>query len=823
MTNNNRPRSRKQGESTSTSGVNKRDRAGSGRVGNQDYGRKPVTNRPSGTGHSGFGGGRDDRHGNDDRGVYRSAPRGSSYIRVPVRRRRGGGFFRILVFLFIAFFVVSCIGNMMSQMAGTGNNPAPTNTPVTQPASTATFNPPVTTYTETSMNEVNTAVPSGVRDKYTTFIGGGKDQVTVLIYIIGSDLESNYGMATNDINEMVYAEHSDNVNIIIQTGGTKRWRNNVMTAGTNQRWKITDKALITLDRNVGNKRMTDPATLTEFIQWGTAQYPANRYMLILWDHGGGSVSGYGHDQVYPNTPMTVDRLAQALDAGGVKFDFIGFDACLMANAETAIVCSQYADYLIASEETEPGTGWYYTDWLTNLARNPSLPTVEVGRQIIDSFVVQTAKSGRREKTTLSIIDLAEFQAYIPPKLGVFATDVTAAIQGDSYREVANARSVTNEFGQANKLDQIDIVHFCENIGTQSAKELADAVKSCVKYNRVNNMTNAYGLSIYFPYRTAGQVNTVMTLYDRIGMEAAYSDAVRSFATLESSGQVYSSGTSNSMFDLLGGAPASNGQTYDMYDFLNVLLGGAQETPQPSQTDDLLTLLQLLGGMRAIDTDSLENYAGQIDRAHVDSEALEYSKVDGRTVLSLDEDQWSLINRLALNVWVDDGEGGYIDLGLDNVFDFDDYGNLLAEYDNTWLSVNDHIVAYYVDKEMYPTDDTYIIEGYIPALLNGERVNILVQFTEEDIYGEILGAQLIYDTGVESKGLVEIVAGDEIDFLCDYYDYDGNFDDVWTLKGTLVVGDEGVHTGVTTIEGDIYYSYVLTDIYNARHWTPMLRN
>ena len=373
MTNSNRPRSRKKGEATSTSQVNKRDRVDTGRVGNQSYDRKPVDRG----GHTGGFAGRD----RDDEPVTRGVSygnRSSNYYSAPPRRRGGNPLIKILVFLLIAFMLSRCISTMLSSMSDTIDTPTQTQTPVQQNTTAATFNPPVTTYTDTTMTTADTTVADGIRDRFTTILGNGQDKVTILIYICATDLESNYGMATNDINEMVYATHSDNVNILLQTGGTKRWRNTIMKTGTNERWKVTDRALIALDRAVGNKRMTDPNTLAEFIQWGTKQYPANRYMLILWDHGGGSVSGYGYDQVYPNQSMTLDKVAQALEAGGVKFDFIGFDACLMGNTETALVCSRYADYLIASEETEPGTGWYYTDWLTSLANTPSMSTVEIG-------------------------------------------------------------------------------------------------------------------------------------------------------------------------------------------------------------------------------------------------------------------------------------------------------------------------------------------------------------------------------------------------------------------------------------------------------------
>ena len=84
--------------------------------------------------------------------------------------------------------------------------------------------------------------------------------------------------------------------------------------------------------------------------------------------------------------MSLAGISQALSRGGVKFDFIGFDACLMATVENALMLNEYADYMIASEETEPGYGWYYTDWLNALGSNPSIPTEELGQKIVDDFV-----------------------------------------------------------------------------------------------------------------------------------------------------------------------------------------------------------------------------------------------------------------------------------------------------------------------------------------------------------------------------------------------------------------------------------------------------
>ncbi len=323
----------------------------------------------------------------------------------PVKRKKKGGlsFFKIFLIIAIVLFLMNMLGMCGGGTSDNNNGgftvatatPRPTATPkptaTPNPQSNAAsvsghWNPQQTDYVDASTSAVTTTVASGAREKYTKLKGNGNDTVTLLVYMCGTDLETNYGMATSDLNEMAYATHSDKVNIIVETGGTKRWKNSVVSSGTNQRWMISDRSVIALDKNVGRRAMTDPSSLSDFIRWGVDNFPADRYFLILWDHGGGSLQGYAHDEYFPNDTMTLDEVSKALKDGGVKFDAIGFDACLMGNLETAIAVEPYADYLIASEETEPGNGWYYTNWVTTLAKNSSTPTTELGKQIIDDFI-----------------------------------------------------------------------------------------------------------------------------------------------------------------------------------------------------------------------------------------------------------------------------------------------------------------------------------------------------------------------------------------------------------------------------------------------------
>ena len=402
-----------------------------------------------------------------------------------------------------------------------------------------------------------TTVSGEAREKYTTIKGNGKDVYTIMVYMCGTDLESNYGMATNDLNEMLKAKVGDNVNLIVETGGCKTWQNSVMSNKTNQRYQITSKGLVALDQNVGKKAMTDASTLYDFIKFCKTNFPANRNALILWDHGGGSLSGYGHDQLYISKgSMPLDQLYKALKQADMKFDFIGFDACLMGTLETAVATEPFADYLIGSEETEPGVGWYYTEWLNILSKNTSMPTVEIGKKIIDDFTTVCAKQ-TSDATTLSIVDLAEFSGTVPNALSDFSKSVSSLVDSNNYKTIANARANTREFSRANRLNQIDLIDFANRIGTKEAKALVTALSGAIKYNRTSrSMTNAYGISTYFPNQSNNGVSSMLSINNNIGMNTDYSDAIKNYASLQTGGQILPSsfgygGTGSLLESLLG--------------------------------------------------------------------------------------------------------------------------------------------------------------------------------------------------------------------------------------------------------------------------------
>ena len=124
--------------------------------------------------------------------------------------------------------------------------------------------------------------------------------------------------------------------------------------------------------------------------------------------------------------------------------------------------------------------------------------------------------------------------------------------------MSNARSNTREFAQSSKIDHVDLVHLAKNLGTKEAGELADALLGAVKYNRTSsNMTNAYGVSIYFPFRNSGAaVKRGVDSYQQMDMDSDYIRCIRQFSEFSDYGKTASGVTASPLTALLGGTPAA---------------------------------------------------------------------------------------------------------------------------------------------------------------------------------------------------------------------------------------------------------------------------
>ena len=229
---------------------------------------------------------------------------------------------------------------------------------------------------------------------------------------------------------------------------------------------------------------------------------------------------------------------------------------------------------------------------------------------------------------------------------------------------------------------------------------------------------------------------------------------------------------------------------------------------------------------------LEQTAQYISEHRLKGEELWWSghQEDGTPTLHLDEDQWSLVQNLDLNVFVDDG-GGYIDLGLDNVFEITASGDLLGVYDGTWLAINGQPVAYYHTGTV-DDGERYTITGYVPVLHNGQRSELLLTFDNDQPYGYVAGVRAVYpdgETETVAKSDTDLQEGDVLEFVCDYYGYGANagpledfhYLDSYLLGEPLTVDAEGLTISNVPLEGTVRAAYRFTDLYNNQFWTASI--
>lgn len=374
------------------------------------------------------------------------------------------------------------------------------------------------------------------RDYRTNIIGNNEDVVTLMIYMCGSDLESKYGTASVDINEILSADISENVNILIETGGCLDWTNEQISEERTQIFLVENGELVLVNDDLGLRNMAEASTLTDFINYSKENHPANRYGLIIWNHGFGTLEGFGHDENFENDNMDLNTLSKALGDSNTYFDFIGFDACFMSTIEVANTLEPYSDYLIASPEIEPFAGWYYTNWINELSNNTSINTVDLGKIIVDDFVMHNSNREVPEKAMLTITDLTEVE-YAYNEICNLLSEIDNQLEEGNYESLSAIRSESKTFSE-NLIDHIDILSLAENLNGTSSAGVIDAINECVKYSgSTSTMDEVGGLSLYFPYYKMNYFNKFNDNLESLDLSEEHFEFINNFANAVKEGKI----------------------------------------------------------------------------------------------------------------------------------------------------------------------------------------------------------------------------------------------------------------------------------------------
>ena len=423
---------------------------------------------------------------------------------------------------------------------------------------------------------------------------------------------------------------------------------------------------------------------------------------------------------------------------------------------------------------------------------------------------------------------------MPEKLTAFAEEASNKIADGEYKDVAMARSGSKEFARSQGIDQVDLIHFARLMETSTGKQLADTLTEAVKYNLTSgNGANAYGLSIYFPLRRLNKVDSITNTYEQIGMDDNYTYCIRKFAQMETSGQAVAGGTGSPLDSLFGtgsgnsifgsGSSGQDVTTQALQQLIGTLLSGRMSDPGKLGIEGLDQSNTAYLSQDPLDAKAVADY---IAKNHISADDLKWKEnKDGKSAIILTEDQWDIIETADMGMFYDDGNG-YVELGLDNIYDFDDDGNLLPNLSRTWLSIDGQPVAYY-HMDTVENGEQYQITGWVPVRLNDRNARLILSFTDENEQGRIVGASYDYDentTETEAKNLTGLQSGDKIRFLCDRYSYKGNHTENQFLGSEMTVSDPDRITITNTDvgKGNVLIVYKFTDIYGQDYWTPPLR-
>ena len=364
-----------------------------------------------------------------------------------------------------------------------------------------------------------------------------------------------------DLNEAERVGSTDRVTIVAQMD---RFRGGYSADGN---WTSTRRYLVTQDDDLnavhsqlvddlGETNMADGQTLVDFVTWAVGTYEADRYVLIMSDHGMGWPGGWSDPapgavdpgkapliSVIDGDNLFLSEIDSALakiqqETGIEKLDIIGLDACLMSQLEIYASLQPYAYYAVASEETEPGLGWAYAGFLNSLVNNPDMSSEQLAGAMVNSYIQQDQRivddqaradflrqgsqrggffgvnqisasqlaSQLTQNITLTAVDLNAFQELMT-SVNNFAFDM----QNEDQRAIASARnyaqSYTSIFGRDVPPSFIDLGHFVQLVARQTnskpmaqgATEVMDALNNAIVAEKHGqSKPGSTGIAIYFP-------------------------------------------------------------------------------------------------------------------------------------------------------------------------------------------------------------------------------------------------------------------------------------------------------------------------------------
>ena len=582
---------------------------------------------------------------------------------------------------------------------------------------------------------------------------------TILLYLCGTDLESQGGYCTSNLVEAAKVNLPDNVKVIFQTGGTKKWNLDFVDSNYLERYRLLNQGDVERLDQVKRSSMGKQATLQEFLEFGVNNYPADKYGVIFWNHGGG-MSGAEFDELYSFDSLTLDEIDGAFNAVNTQFEFIGFDACLMATLECALSLADNAKYFIASEEVEPGTGWNYEAMMQYIVDNPTCTGAELGKNICDTYMKKCGWYG--DTATLSVTRLSQVHSLAK------AFDEMAAEMTGLTEDVSKFRQLTSSIAKAenyggntpsegyyNLVDIGDMVLHADAVLPNTGDKVLNALFNAVIYNVSGKArSSANGLATFYPLSASNQE---LSSYAKT---AAFSKNYVQY--LDASSRDWK-------------APSS----FMGVDFDNVVVEAADVQSVSDQSFTVEASSFFKGENYALEIESGEEYIRDV--------------------------YFSLY-------WMDYSYNEYMFLGRDDDMDYQE-GLYLDNFRGVWPALN----GIYVNLNLLSATESYNLYS-IPIMLNGDRMNLRAIYDWDKEAYRVLGALAPGDnSGASSRDMRRLKDGDKVIIMMEGTNWEtGNVTEYqigsFTVKGAVTLEE------IDLMDGDYLYQYELVDIMGETYYS-----
>ena len=632
------------------------------------------------------------------------------------------------------------------------------------------------------------------------FSAHAETSTTLLVYMCGADLQS---AACEDIYEMGIAEVGDNVNIVILAGGAEEWDFDEIQGNTRNLITLRDGNFESIT-DWGWKSMGSEESLLEFLRYGLTEYPADRTVAVLWDHGAGSEAGVCFDDTTEDQDglslLEINNVLYDLheQMGDYHIDIFGCDACMMATYEMAAMLSYYdIDYYIASEELEPGIGWHYTSWLEKLGKQPDMTAEALCGCIVDNYMEAGLKETPDDYLTLSVISLHEM-GNLQEAVEKLASTMLGELQQGNVADLRRERSRMYSFGSYvdGSWDMVDMGAMLDAYARHDAENAALARKQLSKavlYSRqTDNLQPCSGLSVLIPQDTKNEFETYAEGVDLSFYMPNWIGFVKAYTQQLQGGSYSFSATSAQQMSGTGFLS----QIAELFSDSGDVYGWNEETETYTTEGRPDIPIAVSDG----------DYAFTAKLSEEDLQYLDY--VEGMLALDISDEEVS----------------GYVDFGLmqNNLINWDT-GDVYSLFDGSWPVFGEQMVPLYDQMS-----NERGRRSLIPVKLNGEYTYLVVEFTAGSNEGRIIGANAGYDeNGLPIRTTTKLREGDIIIPVYTMYvgneesddmeetEFDGD-EIIWRDGMTVTYedlsdGDEPLEAMFCFVLNDIFGEYTMTDL------------